>query len=97
MIEPTENGVRITGPMLTANAHGLLTAGRVFLAGLPASALCVVDLSPVSEADSSSLSVVFAWLRTARQLGVDVRVAHPPASMLSLAALYGVSDTLPLV
>ncbi len=97
MIEPTENGLRVTEPMLIANAHGLLTAGRVFFSGHSAPNPCVVDLSGVSEADSSSLSVIFAWIRAARQFERELRVANPPAGMLSLAALYGVSDTLPLL
>lgn len=56
----------------------------------------VVDLSSIEETDSSALGVVFGLLRTARQLGVALRITHPPASMISLAALYGVSDSLPL-
>jgi phospholipid transport system transporter-binding protein len=42
------------------------------------------------------VTVVFAWLRTARERGATLRISHPPASMTSLAELYGVSDFLPL-
>jgi phospholipid transport system transporter-binding protein len=96
MIEKTDQGLRVTGPMLIANASALLEAGRDFLRAGGAAAPIVVDLAPVEEADSSALSVVFGLLRTARAQGVTLRVAHPPASMVSLAELYGVADSLPL-
>jgi phospholipid transport system transporter-binding protein len=42
------------------------------------------------------LSVVLAWLRTAGERGVALRIVNPPASLISLATLYGVSELLPL-
>ena len=102
MIEKKGDGLHVTGPMLIANANALLNAGRGFLradgarsaaAGKP---VVDFDLSAVSETDSSALSVVFGLSRTARECGVTLRVVNPPASMISQAALYGVSDTLAL-
>ncbi len=96
MIENTGGSLRVTVPMVIANASALLEAGRSFLQAATTGAL-VVDLAAVEEADSSALTVVFAWLRSAREQGASLRIANPPAGMLSLAALYGVSDFLPLV
>lgn len=96
MIEQHSDGLRVTGPMRIANASALLEAGRGFLRSAGGARQIVVDLSSVEETDSSALSVVFGWLRTAQKLGMTLRIAHPPASMLSQAALYGVSDSLPL-
>ena len=96
MIEKLGDGFRVTGTMLVADATALLEAGRSLLQGAGAGSVMVVDLSSVEETDSSALGVVFGLLRTARQLGVALRIAHPAASMISLAALYGVSDSLPL-
>jgi phospholipid transport system transporter-binding protein len=96
MIEMNADGVRVSGPMLNTNASALLLAGRGFLSSLVGSAELVVDLSAVEETDSSALGVVFGWLRSAREKGVSLRVVNPPASMMSLAALYGVSEALPL-
>ena len=96
MIEQNGDGLRVTGPMLIANASALLEAGRGFLRSRAGAGELVFDLSPVEETDSSALSVIFGLLRTARDCGVTMRVAHPPASMISQAALYGVSDSLPL-
>ncbi|WP_301103192.1 STAS domain-containing protein [Propionivibrio sp.] len=102
MIEKNGGGLSVTGPMLIANASALLQAGRDFLrpevvATAPATASEIVfDLSAVAQTDSSALSVIFGLLRTARECGVTMRVTNPPASMISQAALYGVSDSLSL-
>lgn len=96
MIEKTGNSLRVTVPMLIANASALLEAGRRFLqAGAPTGEL-LFDFSAVDEADSSALTLLFAWLRTAREQNITLRVVHLPASLLILAELYGVSDFLPL-
>jgi ABC-type transporter Mla MlaB component len=99
MIEQNANGLSVTGPMLIANASALLEAGRGFLhagVGAGGTSEVVLDLSLAEETDSSALSVVFGLLRSARERGVKLRVSHPPASMISQATLYGVSDSLPL-
>ena len=96
MIEKSGDALCVTGPMLVADAASLLQTGRNLLAGCKGAAECIVDLSSVEEADSSALGVIFGWLRTARDMGVALRIAHPPAGLISLAALYGVSDSLPL-
>jgi len=96
MIEKYGDGLRVTGPMLIANASALLDAGRDFLRASSSGAALVLDLASVEETDSAALSVVFGLLRTARECSVTLRVAHAPASMISQAALYGVSDSLSL-
>ncbi len=96
MIEESPDGLRVTSPMLIANARALLETGRGFLRAAGAAGKVVFDLSAVSGTDSSALSVVFGWLRTACDSGVTMSVAHPPASMISQAELYGVTDSLPL-
>jgi len=96
MIEKCDDGLRVTGPMLIANASALLEAGRGFLRASSSGAALVLDLSAVEETDSAALSVVFGLLRTARECGLGLHLAHPPASMISQADLYGVSDSLSL-
>lgn len=95
MIEQSGDSLRVTVPMVIANAGALLEAGRSFLR-TRRSGETVFDLSAVPETDSSALTVVFAWLRTARESGAKLRIANPPASMVSLASLYSISDFLPL-
>ena len=96
MIEVTGDGLRVSGSMLIGNASSLLESGRAFVAAAGAGQSLLVDLAAVDGTDSSALSVLFAWARTARERGVRLQVAHPPASMISQAELYGVSDSLPL-
>jgi phospholipid transport system transporter-binding protein len=97
MIEQNSDGrLRVSGPMLIGNATALLAAGRGFLRAGAAQEVLVYDLSGVAETDSSALAVIFGWLRTARARGVTMRITALPASMTSQAALYGVSDYLPL-
>lgn len=95
MIEKSGNGFRVTVPMLIANARALLDAGRGVLRAESATNV-VVDLAGVREVDSSALAVLFALQRSASARGVSLRVTNPPASLLSLAGLYGVSESLPL-
>jgi phospholipid transport system transporter-binding protein len=96
MIEQADDRLRVTVPMIIVNARALLEAGRGLLPSGKNAGLTLLDLAAVSEVDSSALSVVFAWLRTAGERGVDLRLAHPPANLISLATLYGVSELLPL-
>ncbi len=95
MIEREENRYRVTGPMLIADARALLEAGRGLLLSESGNEV-LLDLGSVEDADSSALGVVFGLLRTANGRGVQLRLANPPAGLLSLAGLYGVSDALPL-
>ena len=95
MIEKIDNGLRITGPVLIADAVALLETGRGLLKGIDSREVRV-DLSAVEETDSSALAVLFGWLRSAQEQGKTLRFSSPPDSMISLASLYGVSETLPL-
>ena len=96
MIESADRGLRVTSPMLIANARDLLETGRGFLRAAASGSDVVVDLAAVEDTDSSALGVIFGLLRTAQARGVRMQIAHPPASMVSQAALYGVADSLPL-
>ena len=96
MIEQIADGrLRVSGPMLNANATDLLSSGRDFLRPGAVSTEFVFDLSAVEETDSSALAVIFGWLRAARERNITLSITQPPSSMTSLAALYGVSDILP--
>jgi phospholipid transport system transporter-binding protein len=54
----------------------------------------VFDLGTVKTADSSAVAVLLAWKRAARQSGVALSYVNIPASLQSLAALYGVDAFL---
>lgn len=54
----------------------------------------VFDLGTVQVADSSAVAVLLAWKRAARKAGVALAYVNLPASLESLAALYGVDAFL---
>ncbi len=78
--------------MTLTQAVELLAAGREALG----EGETVFDLAAVTEVDSSSLAVIFGWLRAARSQERRVRIINPPKDMLSLAEVYGVKELLPL-
>lgn len=96
MIEHADGSLRVTAPMVIVNARSLLEAGRHCLRSGHLNELVVLDLVAVAEVDSSALSVVLAWLRTAAERSIRLRLANPPANLISLATLYGVAELLPL-
>ena len=92
MLERTGSCLKITAPMLFSGASALLVSGRKeFCADITE-----IDLSDIGDADSSALAVLFALLRDAKALNSSIRITNSPAGLVSLAALYGVSDFLPL-
>ena len=54
----------------------------------------VFDLGTVKTADSSAVAVLLAWKRAARKSGAALSYVNLPASLQSLAALYGVDAFL---
>ena len=54
----------------------------------------VFDLGTVQVADSSAVAVLLAWQRAARKVGAALAYMNIPASLQSLAALYGVDEFL---
>lgn len=92
MIRAAGDCIEVSGEMTLASAKVLLEAGSALLSRSDN----IVDLSEVSEVDSSGLTVIFGWVRAAARQGKTVRISNPPKSLLSLAALYGVTELLPL-
>ena len=87
MIERAGNALHLSGALTIANAAALCEEGKRQLNGD-----VVIDLAAVTEIDSTALSVLFEWRRTARQKNLHVSFRNLPDSMKSLAALYGVAD-----
>jgi phospholipid transport system transporter-binding protein len=55
-----------------------------------------VDLARVTEVDSSAVSLLLEWSRQAARKGQRLIFLNPPANLRSLAALYGVSNLVPV-
>ncbi len=92
MMREAAGRIEVSGGMTLEAATRLLEEGSAHAAR----ADVVVDLSAVEAVDSSALAVIFGWMRTAKKTGRTLKIAHPPAQLMSLAELYGVVELLPL-
>jgi phospholipid transport system transporter-binding protein len=90
MIVCNEDRCTIEGPVTADNVLSLLAQGAQQLTG----PRMTVDLSGVTEVDSTALSLLLEWRREAIRSGREVRFRNLPASMKSLAELYGVTELL---
>jgi phospholipid transport system transporter-binding protein len=54
----------------------------------------VVDLSGVTEVDSSAVSLLLEWRRAAQSASRRIEFVNIPPNLRSLADLYGVADLL---
>jgi phospholipid transport system transporter-binding protein len=52
----------------------------------------VFDLKSITLADSSGVALLLAWQRRARAAGQPLSYVNMPASLATLANLYGVSE-----
>lgn len=94
MIERSGNRLSVTVPMTIANARALEGQGRSLAAELGNGEL-VVDLGAVHEVDSAALAVLFAWQRELQSNGGSLRLENVPVALVSLAAMYGVTELIP--
>lgn len=78
------------GDLTLANASLCLEEGQQALA----QGCTCFDLAAVERVDSSALSLLMSWRRSAQSSGRPLAFRNIPASMSSLAALYGVSEFL---
>ena len=88
MIERDGNQLRVRGALTIANAAALCEAGKQQFGDGD----LVVDLAGVTEVDSTALSLLFEWRRTAQQKNLRISFRNLPESLKSLAALYGVTE-----
>lgn len=87
MIQRDGDRMRVIGPANLANISQVLSDGM----SLVRDGVTSVDLSEVTELDSSLLAATLAWIRQARESGRELRVEKLPAGLGTLSELYGVS------
>jgi phospholipid transport system transporter-binding protein len=77
---------------------GMNNAAQIAAAGIEAirGGETDFDLSAVRTCDSSAVAVVIAWRREAQARGARLRLTGLPASLASLATVYGVAPLLDL-
>ncbi|SDY02946.1 phospholipid transport system transporter-binding protein [Nitrosomonas halophila] len=99
MTDGLENSVSVAddqlivdGPILFENVMRVMQAGVVRIGGRRLE----VDFTHVTEVDSSAVSMLLEWLRTAQAKGCQLRLVNLPENLRSLIKLYDVVDLLPL-
>jgi phospholipid transport system transporter-binding protein len=90
-IETQGNTLRISGAMTLENVNALLNETSSAFT----SDNMQVDLSGVSEVDSTAVSLLFEWLRQARARNTSLVFVNVPPNLVSIATLYGVLDLIP--
>jgi phospholipid transport system transporter-binding protein len=85
------------GKLIVHSAMTVETASALLDQSLPLlqSGVLELDLSQVTEADSSAISVMLEWLRVAHSRQVRLKYSGLPPSIVSLASLYGVLEMIP--
>jgi phospholipid transport system transporter-binding protein len=89
VIERDGSQIRVSGPLTVSTVAQLCEAGRQEFTG---GGEVVVDLSGTTDVDSAALSLLFEWRREAQRHNTHMSVRNLPASLQSLATLYGVAD-----
>ena len=90
MISCDSGRCSVQGPLTMANVTGVLAEG----AGLFQGSDVLVDLSGVTEVDSSAVSLLLEWRRQAFAAKRRIVYVNLPSNLKSLADLYGVSELL---
>ncbi len=80
----------LAGPVTLANVNAVLAEGnRLF--SVPAVTL---DLAGVTEVDSTAVSLLLEWRRTAQSAARKITYTNYPENLKSLIALYGITELL---
>ncbi len=87
-IERSGSQLRVRGALTLASVTALCEAGKQQFGDGD----LVVDLAAVTEVDSAALSLLFEWRRAAQQKNLHLSFRNLPASLKSLAGLYGVAE-----
>lgn len=56
-----------------------------------------IDLSGISDVETATISLLFEWLRQARNSKCNLTYTSLPQKLVDLATLYGVLELIPLV
>lgn len=91
MIEKQGTRLVVSGAMTMQTVKALMAES----AAMFADAELQMDLQQVTDVDSAAVSLLFEWLRQAQSRKASLKFANMPATLVSLAALYGVDDLIP--
>lgn len=83
------DALRLSGPVTMETAGPLAAQGRALLAGASGQPVRTLDFAGATALDSAAVSLAVELMRAA---GTRLAIAHGPASLASLAGLYGAAD-----
>ena len=92
MISREGDKLLVEGPVTVANVEAVLAEGQRLLEG----PVVKVDLAGMTEVDSTAVSLLLEWSRQAARRGQRLTFLNPNANLKTLAALYGVSNLVPV-
>jgi phospholipid transport system transporter-binding protein len=97
MIRNNQGHLQVSGEATIATSAALLAEGVAAMSvkDRTQEKVAVFDLAGVTMVDSSVLSVIFGWMRAAKKNDQSIRLLNIPQSLMSLAAVYAVTDLLP--
>jgi phospholipid transport system transporter-binding protein len=90
-IEFSDGRVRVSGPLTLTTVEPILRDASRRLDAPEIS----VDLSAVTDADSSAVGLLLAWVRAGAASGHRVRFENLPPNLKSLISLYDVGEFIP--
>ncbi len=56
----------------------------------------VIDLEKITDVDSTVISMMLEWMRTAHKKGCQLQFVNLPENLKSLVQLYGIADLIPM-
>jgi phospholipid transport system transporter-binding protein len=89
-LEINNNVIKFTGAIVIDRVDKLLESSRAQYATHDVT----LDFSDATELDSSALSLILEYRRTVEAAGKRLSVRNLPASLKTLADLYGVTDLI---
>ena len=93
MISCDGNKLSVKGPITIANVADVIEKG----VNLFDKNDLIIDLSQVTEVDSSAVSLLLEWQRKAQENNRQLCFSNIPESLKNLTQLYGVSELVPRV
>jgi len=90
-IEFSDGCLRVRGPLILTTIEPLLKDTGWRMQGPE---ICI-DLSAMTEADSSAVGLLLAWVRAAATGGHRLRFENLPLNLKSLISLYDVGEFIP--
>jgi phospholipid transport system transporter-binding protein len=91
MIRRDGRRIVVGGPVTLSNVTRVVEEGRRHLE----EGVQTIDLSEVTEMDSSLLAAMLSWLRDAKTREHELTFTNLPDALLTIARLYGVDGLLP--